>query len=531
MIRLLSLALAALVLFPLSVSGEPPLHQQIDALVEAGPGAKQADDLEFLRRVTWDFAGRVPTLPEIDAFESTAAAKRREAAVDRLLDSADFVSHFAEQLDVMLMERRGSDDTWRSFLRGAVADRISWEALSRHIINPRAEDERRRGAAGFIVKRLERYGQNPSDMPGLVRDVGRMFLGVDVQCAQCHDHLFVDDYKQRDYQGLFAFLGQAEIRRDTTFPAVSQKLLTGKVEFASVFVGEQMQTGPRIPGGAELAIPAFPRGEEYLEPPDRKTRFPGVPKFQPLAQLADQLTARETDAFARNFANRMWWLLMGRGLVHPLDLHHSDNPPSHPELLALLAEQSRRHEFDIRWLLRELALTNVYQRSGRSDGTAGMQESAYQVAIERPLTAEQLCRGVTTALELRERTLPPCESPDEELWPTDSSLLNEFRQAFANPPMDPEVDYRPSVKAALFMMNSDALHKSLKASPVIAELAKQDEVEPLTEQAYLRVLSRRPTAAERDEAREFLSGFAHRREGVVDLVWALLSSTEFLVNH
>src|SRR5262249_15124568 len=136
-----------------------------------------------------------------------------------------------------------------------------------------------------------------------------------------------------------------------------------KVAFSSVFKKAPKETGPRIPGGAEIEVPPLKKGEEFVKPPDPKTQFPGVLRFSPLGRLAEQLPTAENQAFTRNIVNRLWFVMLGRGLVYPLDLHHSGNPPSYPELLDLLAREFAAHKFDIKWLLRELALSQTYQRS------------------------------------------------------------------------------------------------------------------------------------------------------------------------
>src|SRR5262249_2872659 len=146
-------------------------------------------------------------------------------------------------------------------------------------------------------------------------------------------------------------------------PRVAEKPTTEKMKFASVFTKVEMITGPALPDGRMVEVPAFPKGQEYSEPPDRKTNAPGVPKFSTLAALSDQLPTPKTRDFVRNAANRLWFVMLGRGLVHPLDLHHADNPASHPELLDLLADEFVAHQFDIKWLLREIARSETYQRS------------------------------------------------------------------------------------------------------------------------------------------------------------------------
>jgi len=186
------------------------------------------------------------------------------------------------------------------------------------MVSPRFTDEARRGAGFFITKRLEKYGQNPTDFPGLTRDVGRMFMGVDLQCAQCHRHLTVKDYKQVDFQGLYAaFLN---LRRQGPNDSVkvawaSEGILKKKLEFGSVFSETKKNTGPRVPFGEEIAIPVFKKGEEWKVKPDRKKKITGVAKFSPLKEIAERLATAENPYFARNIANRAWFLMMGRGLA------------------------------------------------------------------------------------------------------------------------------------------------------------------------------------------------------------------------
>ena len=266
------------------VFADVALHERIDALVAAksdGEIGPLSDDAEFVRRVYLDFAGRIPSTVETRAFLAEGDTEKREKLIERLTDSPEYARHMTEFLNVMLMERLGEDESWRAFLATSLAENKPWDQLVRQILYPPAENENLRGAAFFMTKRLENYGQNPIDMPGLVRDIGRLFLGVDVQCAQCHDHLFVDDYKQQTYQGLFAFVGHTFIRRDVEFPAVGEKLLTKKVDFKSVFVMEDRATGPKLLEAAEVEIPVLVKGEEYSVAPDKKTRFPGTPKFSP----------------------------------------------------------------------------------------------------------------------------------------------------------------------------------------------------------------------------------------------------------
>ncbi len=530
-----------------AAAADLPLHQRIDALIEArfqapvasgpvaggpvagGPASDLTTDAEFLRRVSLDLIGRIPRADETRAFLADNSEGKRGQAIDRLLASPEHPARMADFLHVMLMERQGDAPEWRKYLTDSVAANKPWDKMVRDMIHADPADEAVRGAAFFFTKRLENYGQNPVDVPGMVRDVGRLFLGVDVQCSQCHDHLFVKDYTQDYYQGLFAFVGQAQIRRDVKFPALAETPLKKKVEFTSVFVKEPRVIGPKLPGGQEFDVPEMKPDEQFAVPPDRKTNFPGVPKFSTLKLLAEQLPTAENRAFARNMANRLWWFAMGRGLVHPLDLHHSDNPPSHPEVLDLLTAEFTAHQFDIRWLLGELTRTRVYQRSSRlPEGVApdSVPEDSYRTALEKPLSSEQWTASVAEAAGVA-----AYERQAAEGW---EKLRERFAKAFANPPKEPETEFAPSVKAALFLMNDSAVLGWFQpANGNLAErLAAIPEPDRAVDELYLAVLSRMPDAEERAEAVQMLAKHADKRPAALSrLAWALLTSTEFGVNH
>lgn len=512
-------------------AGEPSLHERIDELIvaaAAGPMAERADDAEFLRRIYLDLVGRIPSTKETRLFLGDAAADKRVALIDQLLNGPEFPQRMRSLMNVMLMERLGDDAGWSKYLHDSFAENKPWSQMAREMASPDAEDEATRGSAFFLSKRLENYGQNPVDYPGLVRDVGRLFLGVDVQCAQCHDHLFVDDYKQVDYQGLYGFVGTTFLRRDVEFPAVGENLLAKKVDFKSVFIMEENVTGPRLPGGTEIEIPTFAKGEEYLTPPDKKTRFPGVLKFSPLRELAAQLP--EHPSFRRNIANRLWWVMMGRGLVMPLDLHHSDNPASHPELLESLGNELAARDYDMRWFIRELALSETYQRSSvLPDEVDSVAETSYRVALEKPLSMEQLLAAMVQA-NWNGETPATRRGSNEDI----NALQDRFAQAYANPPREPEIGFAPSVKAALFLLNDDVVLSWLepRETNLVGRLNQLTDPAQVAEELYLSVLTRQPS----DEERAGLSAYLASRESergaaIGRLAWALLASTEFGVNH
>jgi hypothetical protein len=233
--------------------------------------------------------------------------------------------------------------------------------------------------------------------------------------------------------------------------------------------------------------------------------------------------------FIENAVNRLWWLLMGRGLIHPLDLRHSGNSPSHPELLALLADEFVAHQFDIRWLLREIALTSAYQRTSLlpEEGEAPRPET-YCVALERPLSPEQLLRSMLVATGEAERVAQGTDG-----LPSLADLTERFNKALANPPKEPEIEFAPSVKGALFLSNDEIVLKLLqpRAGNLIDRLANLAD-DAVADELYLAVLARSPDETERAETVAYLQKNTQRKTTALShLAWALLTSAEFCLNH
>lgn len=514
----------------LTAQAEEPLHKRLDKIITGaagGPVAPPAADGEFLRRLYLDLAGRIPTTAEARAFLADASPTKRAAAVDRVLASEDHVRRMSQFLHVMLMERLGDHEDWRKFLTASVKENKPWDALVREMLNPDSSNEQTRGSALFFSKRLENYGQNPVDVPGMVRDVGRMFLGIDVQCAQCHDHLFVDEYKQEHYHGLFAYVSQVSLKQGEKFPAIIEKPLTKKLDFMSVFVQEPKTIGPKLPGLEEVSLPTFGKGEEYEIPPDPKTKFPGKPKLSLLKALSEQLPSQQNTLFSRNIANRLWWLLLGRGQVHPLDLMHADNPASHPAALDLLSSELVAHQFDLRYLLKEIALSETYQRSSAADfALDSVPPQSYRVAIEKPLLSEQLLGAMLVATGMEQTAAKDAKAREE--------LQLKFDKAFAAPAREPEVEHAPTVKAALFLLNESTVLGWLNPQEgnLVDRLQKLAEPADLAEELYLSVLTRKPTAEETALVTEYLAKHASDRPAAISrLAWSLLASNEFCINH
>lgn len=555
-------------------AGEP-LRRLIDREIEAkldpgAPVAAPSTDAEFLRRVSLDLTGMVPSAEEARAFLDDPSAYKRVQLVDGLLSTPAYAWRMADVFDVMMMERR--DDVaipsaqWRAYLRRAFAENRPYDRLVAEILSADGTDPPTRPAAKFLLDRL-------ADPYLLTRDVGRVFLGRDLQCAQCHDHPLIDDYKQAHYYGLYAFFSRTSLWPATMPPAPESVLAEkaeGDVSFSSVFKKKTShRTGPRVLDGTAAAEPGVPKGAEYLLAPDKEGKVRQIPRVSRRLMLAGRLTAPGVSEFSRNIVNRLWALMMGRGLVHPLDMHHGDNPPSHPELLEQLARSFVASGHDIRTFLRELALSQTYQRSsepppgatavaGESTGSAAPQ--TFGVAAVRPLGAEQLAWSVLRTFgyveSYRKRAADRLDGRDpkaqaifradpqrrslrasmieQELHDELGGYVTTFVARFGSAPGQPPEAVSSTVDQALFLSNGDPIGAWLSpsGSPLIGRLAAMSDASAVAEELYLTLYSRRPTDEERAEVARYLAGRGKDRgPALQELTWALLASTEFRFNH
>ena len=376
------LALCAVALLAGGVlRADDPLRAVIDQrlILVSGFVPAQCSDTEFLRRASLDLIGMPPTADDARSFLNDAAPNKREQLVDRLLASPHYARHLASTLDLMLMERRANThvtaDEWQAWLLKSVRENKPWNVLAKEILIADGDDPALRPAARFALDRA-------SEPNLLTHDISRIFFGRDMQCAQCHDHPLVMDYLQSDYQGLLAFLspGYALVRKegDKSITLYAERA-GGDLPFESVFIkGTPHRTGARMPEDIVLDEPLFLPGDEYQVAPADNVK--SVPKFSRRAKLAELATSGNNAAFNQNIANRLWAHMFGRGLVHPLDLHHADNPATDPELLQILSNRFVVMNFSIRDFLRELALSNAYQR--QFDAPEDLLATATQVTAQ-----------------------------------------------------------------------------------------------------------------------------------------------------
>ncbi|MCA9178038.1 MAG: DUF1549 domain-containing protein [Planctomycetales bacterium] len=465
LIRVSSLAVIACgFLTPANVCAEEPLHRRVDELLQAGltvAPADLADDATLVRRLYLDLTGCIPSAEETRAYLENAAPDKWERLVDRLLEDPRHIEHMATYWDVMLMERRPDKHVkapeWQAYLEAAVRDNRPFHQLAAEILGADGRDDKQRAPAKFYLDR-------DAEPNLLTRDIGRVFFGMDIQCAQCHDHPLIDDYYQTDYYGIYGFVSRlslfADPKRKLSYLA---EKAAGEVKYSSVFTSEPGRINPRLPLDRELADdPSYPSGEEYEVKPSKEAG--GLPKHSRRALLAREVGRGDNLAFRRNIANRLWALMMGRGLVHPVDLHHSDNPPSHPELMALLTDEVAAMQFDVKAFLKQIALTDAYRR-------------AYYLPPDWPQRAAEVAKQ----RESWQQQLTAAEAEADESFKVVVDLQTRLKQARVKREEAEEALHAALADAAAKQATYDKAAAPFKQATDLA--AKLDQAQQLIQQA------------------------------------------------
>ncbi len=497
----------------------------------------------------------IPNAQTARKFIEDKSPEKRTELIDRLLASDAYSRHMAKVFDVMLMERRPDKyvktPQWRDWLAKSFADNRPLNVVAGEILGADGVDEKMRPAAKFFLDRAVAKDT-------LVKDIGRLFLGMNLQCAQCHNHPDIDDYLHQYYHGLSVFVAGSKTFRQPDGQFVLQENVMREVEFASVFEPDNTKkTGPRLLE-ALMEVPEFPAGEEYVEKPSRTVR--AVPKFSLRELLSKRLPSDETPEFARNMANRLWAMMMGRGLVHPLDMHHSGNPASHPELLEALAkslssESASQSAYDVKAFLRSIALSDAYQRSSLVPAGTNPDEipvDSYAAANMKGLSPEQLFDSLLAATEssrvlgrqIDKALAEEASDSDAEAEASDEELAKarreqrdktaaEFATVFGSVPGQAEGEFSSSLPQALFLANSETVSAWVPPSlgNLAERLAKLTDNPHLSDELFLSTLSRFPTEEERQLVNEFLNDEEDRNRAITALVWSQLASAEFRLNH
>lgn len=522
---------------PCLPGAEKPLRDIIDAEVQARWKDQQiepagtAPDAVFLRRVYLDLVGGIPTYEETTRFLADTSPDKREKLIDQLLDDPRYAVHQADVWDMILFGRNPpgyySDkrEGFQKWLHDQFAKNVPYDRMVEQILKAEGNtvDD---GPAMYLVQ----YERQPEDATVAITQT---FLGVQLQCARCHDHPH-DVWKQKDFYGMAAFLARLEMVQ------VGKAGNLTKLAIGEKNTGDILFTGPakdQKPGQkGEPIKPQFLKGEVLAEPASsvkKEDRFPAGkmpprPSFSRKDRFAEWMVSPENPYFARAIANRLWGQFMGKGLADPVDNLSDNNPASHPALLDALARAMLDHKFDMKWFIRELCNSKTYQLPA-----TGPTEEAhplwYERARVRPLSAEELIESWRTATGY-DAAAASARKSDDRYRPLGSGYMLRF----FGQPTNGVGEFQGGLHEHLYLNNGPVgqviaqgkggLHDTL--------LSSKSTWEERVDRLYLSILSRPPQPEERKQFVTYLTA-QKGAEGsrLHDAIWVLLTCSEFRFNH
>ena len=489
----------------------PPEANFIDGLVwnkleRLGiPPSELADDATFLRRVFLDTIGTLPTTSEARGFLADPSADKRERLIAELLQRDEYADYWAQRwADILRVDQDRTQPegavAMTRWLRRQFAENRPYDEFVREILTARGDAQTEGPAAVYRVL----------DSPdALSRSFSQLFLGVRIECAQCHHHPF-ERWGQDDYYGLAGF-----------FTGVTSKGLPNGSQAIILKPGADL-TQPR--SGEVVPARALGAGDADFEGvSDRRT------------VLAAWMTSADNPYFAKVIANRLWAHYFGRGLVEPIDDLRATNPATNEPLLLALEQHLHDVRFDLRAFTSTLLNSRTYQLSARTVPANASDTQNFSHAVDKALPAEVLLDAVSQATGVPTKFAGwPAGYRAIQIW--DNRLPSYFLKIFGRPlrasVCECERSNEPSISQALHLMNSPEILNRIQSSDgrvrtLVAEgLASAEIVDEL----YLATLSRFPSVAEREL---MLSEFARgdQRAAAEDTLWALLNSREFLYNH
>lgn len=469
------------------------------------PPAKPCGDSVFVRRVHLDILGILPTIAETQAFLADESPDKRAELIDALLERPEFsdvwAMKWAEALRVSTAGRRLDPKglhRYNDWLRGAVTENKPLDGLVRSLLTAEGGNFANPASNFYLVE---------TDPIQMAENVAQVFMGVQISCAQCHNHPF-DQWTMDDYYSFAAFFAQVG-RKQSSDPRETIVFNRGGGEVKHMVDDRDMP--PKFLGGAQ----PDPGGA------DRR------------AVLADWLVSPENPWFARNIANRVWEHFFGRGIVDPVDDVRVTNPPSHPLLLETLGARLAESGYDLRQLIRDICNSYTYQMSTQARVPGLRDERNFAHASLRRMPAEQLLDAVchVTGAQIKFPNLP---LGARAVQVADGNSGNYFLDVFGRPVRETacacERQNEPTLAQTLHLINGETLQQAIQTPGGRLEQLIEGETAPAAavQELYLAALARLPGAEELEEIETYMAASGNGREALEDVFWTVLNSKEFI---
>lgn len=528
------LLLAAGLVSPILAAGLDPAvaAKKVDALLtkekfggqaaSLGDLAPAVDDEVYLRRVSLDLVGHSPAPEEITSFVLDPDPNKRAAAVERMLARKQFGENWGRYWRDVILYRRSEDRALissaalTSFLTAALNDDPHWDKIARQFITATG-DVREEGATAIIMSQMG----NAEDTTA---EISRIFLGIQIQCAQCHNHP-TDRWKREQFHELAAFFPRIAVRpkRDgeqRSFEVVSVDRDRGKGGKDKPNRGSLEHRMPDLDHPEEegkLMKPVF-----FVTGQKAET---GLKDLERREKIAEWITDRGNRWFAKAFVNRMWSELVGNGFYEPVDDMGPDRACSAPQTMDYLAEHFAGSRYDVKWLMRTILATDAYARQSRSRET--LEDSRFVANCPQRLRADQLFNAIADAVGIDEG---PAERDRKR--PIPAGPRGKLNATFGYDPSVRRDEVAGSIPQALLLMNAPELNQALRGDRPGTRLGRLlseiPDNEQLVTELYLRCLAREPKGVELQTCLDHVTTCSTRAEGFEDILWSLVNSTEFL---
>ncbi|MEM9645015.1 MAG: DUF1549 and DUF1553 domain-containing protein [Planctomycetota bacterium] len=469
--------------------------------------SERCSDEEFLRRVTIDIIGLLPTEIERERFLSDVAPNKRAEWIDQLLARREFSEIWAMKFAQLLMIKSTNQVSYKSaflyskWLTEKFQDNVPVDKMVRELLT---------STGGTFGNPPTNFFEIERDNLKTSENVAQVFMGIRTQCAQCHNHPF-DRWTMEDYYGFAAFFSQIGRKQAEDY---REKIIYNRGS------GET-----KHPVTGKVVSPKFLGGDS----PETKGKDRRV-------VLAEWLTAADNPFFSRSVANRVWAHFMGVGLVDDVDDIRVSNPPSNPELFDELGARLVGYDFDFRALVRDICNSDAYQRSSLTNETNQHDSRNYGHAVIRRVPAENLldCLSQVTDDTEKFRGLPRgARAVQIADGKTSTYFLNTFGRSPRATVCDCEATTDPSLSQALHLLNGNSVNGKIASGKLIDRWVKDEELstDAIIDRIYQRCLTRDPTEEEKSQLVELIGDEANSAKALHDVFWAVLNSREFVFNH
>ncbi|HWB08102.1 MAG TPA: DUF1553 domain-containing protein [Pirellulales bacterium] len=480
-------------------------------------------DQPFLRRVYLDLVGELPTPGEITAFCLDRSPDKRAKLVARLLDDERFGRNWGRYWRDVILYRRSADQALivsgalEKYLVEQFDGRPRWNETARAFLTAQGEAAEK-GETGLFMAHLA----VPVEVAA---ETSRIFLGIQIQCAQCHDHP-TGRWKRQQFHEFVAFFPRASIRRRPTRPP--------SFELTSFDFGPQRRRPMAMTGRGALEhyMPDLkdPASQGTLMTPvffaTGQKLSSGVADLERRKTLADWLTSPDNPWFARAFVNRMWAELVGEGFYEPIDDLGPDRQPSAPQTLDYLCREFVAHDHDVKWLFQAILNTSAYQRENRP--RRAPDDIPFTANVAYRLRADQLLDSLASATGVSFD--PPAQAGPRPGPGFRGGPRFQFARQFGYDPSLRRDEVTSTVQQALAMMNSPLVNGAARQGFLEKLVARWDDQSAVVE-LHLRCLAREPSEAEEAVCLEHVKATGNPREALEDLFWSLLNSEEFLYRN